>query len=670
MIMHYKFVWFPDNCTETSISSTSYNNYVDEAEYESPEDIGREISEDEESNNDDDSEEINLTITEDFAEASNSKCDNSIIMFKESGLTVDSVMRMVAGYSLRFGLSNNARKSLINLLKLCAGSNFTNLNISNYYFEKTFNPPNDKILFHYYCTDCYCEIYRTRKEEFVNGTKLCELCSKEYNLNLSCDNFFLSIDLRHQIELLLKAKNIRTAYVQSVNSRKGTQQYSYINDIHNDELYKKVIARLAYVVNYNVSTDGAPLGHKTKRSIWPLSVILNDLPPKIRFENVLLAGIMIVKHEPTPKLMNLYLTTFVEQANALSEKGISVSMTFGSDQTTFTPTTLCFSTDSVARALIQWRVQYNGYFGCSYCYQKGTYISTMRYPFVNKNPELRTNESHMRDIKEFHSSRSLIQSRGVKGNSILNSISNFDMIWGFPFDYMHTILLGVVKHIWELWIKTSIHLTAAKIKNIDESLLKIKPPHDVRKLPHVISDQSNYKAKDWKSWLLYYSIPICLDYIPKKYIHHYALLVKCIYILLKTDITNSELNKCEEDLMIFVALFEVLYGKESMRFNVHMLLHAVQSVRKSGPLWATSAFPFESNIYFLKRLVNGPKGVEQQIANKSLQILSYKVGMSNSSSPNHVKAFCEQLFNKNRSTVNVEVNDGVIFFYSQDVCFR
>lgn len=291
----------------------------------------------------------------------------------------------------------------------------------------------------------------------------------------------------------------------------------------------------------------------------------------------------------------------------------------------------------------------------------------MRYPFVNESPELRTHESHMRDIQQFHSSRSLIQSRGIKGNLVLNSISNFDMVWGFPFDYMHTILLGVVKHIWELWVKTSsIHLTAAKIKNIDESLLKIKPPHDVKKLPHVISDQSNYKAKDWKSWLLYYSIPICLDYIPKKYLHHYALLVKCTHILLKSNITNAELKR-KQDLMIFVALFEVLYGKESMRFNVHLLLHAVQSVRKCGPLWTTSTFPFECNIYLLKQLVNGPKGVEQQIAKKSLQILSYKVRMSSSSSPNHVKAFCEQLFMKNRSTVNVEVNDGVVFYDSQHV---
>jgi len=36
--------------------------------------------------------------------------------------------------------------------------------------------------------------------------------------------------------------------------------------------------------------------------------------------------------------------------------------------------------------------------------------------------------------------------------------------------------------------------------------------------------------------------------------------------------------------MIFVAMFEVSYGKDAMRFNVHMLLHAVQFVKMSGPL--------------------------------------------------------------------------------------
>jgi len=62
--------------------------------------------------------------------------------------------------------------------------------------------------------------------------------------------------------------------------------------------------------------------------------------------------------------------------------------------------------------------------------------------------------------------------------------------------------------------------------------------------------------------------------------------------------------------MIFIVMFEALYGKDAMRFNVYMLLHAVQmSMKMSDSLWTTSAFPFES--YLLKRLANGSKGVEQ-----------------------------------------------------------
>jgi len=33
-------------------------------------------------------------------------------------------------------------------------------------------------------------------------------------------------------------------------------------------------------------------------------------------------------------------------------------------------------------------------------------------------------------------------------------------------------------------------------KEIDKRLLKIQSPRDLHKLPHVISDNSNYKAKD------------------------------------------------------------------------------------------------------------------------------------------------------------------------------
>jgi len=101
---------------------------------------------------------------------------NTTIMFKESGLTVNEVVTLVAGYCLRFDASINARKSLMDLLTICAGPTFKSLSISHY-FSKTFDPPNDKIVYYYYCTNCYCEIHRSCKKQFVPVTKLCDQCN-------------------------------------------------------------------------------------------------------------------------------------------------------------------------------------------------------------------------------------------------------------------------------------------------------------------------------------------------------------------------------------------------------------------------------------------------------------------------------------------------------------
>lgn len=61
-----------------------------------------------------------------------------------------------------------------------------------------------------------------------------------------------------------------------------------------------------------------------------------------------------------------------------------------------------------------------------------------------------------------------------------------------------------------------------------------------------------------------------------------------------------------------------LYGKSTMTFNVHQLLHLGRSVRCSGPLWATSAFTFESGNGQLLKHVTAAKGVPQQVIERAL----------------------------------------------------
>ena len=46
---------------------------------------------------------------------------------------------------------------------------------------------------------------------------------------------------------------------------------------------------------------------------------------------------------------------------------------------------------------------------------------------------------------------------GVKGSCVLNPIPGFDTIMCCPVDYMHCVLLGVVRRLMSLWFKSSNH---------------------------------------------------------------------------------------------------------------------------------------------------------------------------------------------------------------------
>jgi len=40
---------------------------------------------------------------------------------------------------------------------------------------------------------------------------------------------------------------------------------------------------------------------------------------------------------------------------------------------------------------------------------------------------------------------------GVKGYSLLSELPFIDMVWSFPYEYMHGLLFGVVLQLKNLW---------------------------------------------------------------------------------------------------------------------------------------------------------------------------------------------------------------------------
>lgn len=107
----------------------------------------------------------------------------------------------------------------------------------------------------------------------------------------------------------------------------------------------------------------------------------------------------------------------------------------------------------------------------------------------------------------------------------------------------------------------------------------------------------------------------------------------------------DDVDKADTLLLEFTYRFQMLYGESEMTFNIHLLSHLGKSVRCCGPLWAHSAFPFESANGSLLKLVSGTKATAQQIVYKYLAYNSIPRFALRYSVQDHVLEFCAKMNN-------------------------
>lgn len=229
--------------------------------------------------------------------------------------------------------------------------------------------------------------------------------------------------------------------------------------------------------------------------------MFNFLPPRLRFKYILLVN------------------AFNNQTQHLCIEGLKLKFHNYDKEFIIKFVPLCVIADALAKAILQNRLQYNGYCSCSFCYHIGRYIKDagVRFPFLDKESELRTHNSHLEDVANVEKlilSSKLKKNvkpsvRGVKGFSAFIQ-QHIDMVWAFPIDYMHNAILGVTEQVWVEINKND--QSPKQRKEVDKLLLQIQPPHDLYRIPERISSKGIWKATHWKSWLLYYSIPILFKF--------------------------------------------------------------------------------------------------------------------------------------------------------------
>lgn len=351
----------------------------------------------------------------------------------------------------------------------------------------------------------------------------------------------------------------------------------------------------------------------------PIQVSICELPPGERKKHVLLTALWF-GGKPN---IDTFFQPFVEEMQDLSQNGFQWNDENGNGRRSRV-FAMISPVDSIARPHMANIHQFNGLSGCHWCIQPGRMVPRGRgharsYELQAPEPERRTMESWAQDAREAEQTGTTVN--GIKGDSIISQIPQYDIVWGSPVEYLHQLCHGVVRQLLDCFLDSkhfqSAHYLGNRKEALDARLKQCKPPTELSRTPQPISKRQFWNASDHRHFLVYYAVFVFRDILPRQYYKHFCLLVYVSQKLLSEKIRRDELDELELSLKKVVLQIPELYGgAHACTFNVHQCTHIVECVRKWGPLWAHSAFNFESNNRFIGSMRLGTQHVVKQICSR------------------------------------------------------
>lgn len=347
-------------------------------------------------------------------------------------------------------------------------------------------------------------------------------------------------------------------------------------------------------VGFNI--DGLPISKSSSIAFWPILCDINN----IETDGPLVVAIYVGKTKPN---INEYLLKFSDELCDLLKSGINLN---GTKYQIIVTNFIC---DAPAKAYIKQIKSHGGYFACDKCTTKGTYVNhSMSYPDIHC--QIRTDGS-------FREQSQLQHHIGV--SPLLKT--NIDMINAFPVDYMHVILLGVVRRLLNMWLHKVPHkLSVNQKKVMNENLLLIRKytPIEFNRKPRSLNEMERWKASELRIFILYTGPIVLKDVLPKLKYKHFLLLSCATRILCTQDfILDEEFLEFAQKLMLnFIKHYPKIYKNTNVVYNIHMLQHIVQDVKNVGVLDSFSAFKYENALGKIKNNLRSGNLPLQQICNR------------------------------------------------------
>lgn len=548
-------------------------------------------------------------------------------------------------FAMKYNLAGKCIDDLVLLYK--STSPQSKLWLPNNYkqlLEKTVFPGRQNYYTqHHYCMYCLELFPADNPNEYKCKTRGCKGLryigpeNDQLDKTRKVQSFFVLADVRSQLKMILGKPHVWQSILDTKSRVLELQDKSHtLTDITDGESYKKVSKPGSFLdprcpnVSVMFNTDGIPLYSSSKVKLWPIFMVINELPPVKRFVrgNAVLAGLWQGKCD-VPFIQ--YLSAFGRSMNELHETGIDF-VPHGSSMSINTKVAVLIGcVDLQAKAYIANMTAHNGQFGCLTCEEPGKSVKSGKgscrcYPYrpEHERHPFRTTES-INLSAEVATPKKRI--KGVCGPSGLQYLPSFDFVTGIVPDYMHGVLLGVTKALLYKWLSPTCskepYFVGDKVSVISGHLKDISPPDYVERLPRDLEKHYlNLKATELQSWLLYYAIPCLRGILPDLYLEHFCLLSEGIHILLKDHIDSDDLLRAEYLLENFYEEFSQLYGENSCGLNVHNTCsHLVFYVRQWGPLFGWNCFAFEDFNAQILGYAHGTGDVTNQIIKRHMASL-------------------------------------------------
>lgn len=354
---------------------------------------------------------------------------------------------------------------------------------------------------------------------------------------------------------------------------------------------KNTLCRVLEGVEHSVQTlglviniDGTPVYKSTSKSFYPILGMIKGISKSPFF-----VGVYSGSKKPQ---IDQYLKKFVDEVITLTSDGLYVGGTQYALKIEY------YVCDAIARQHLKKIKNHVSAKGCERCTVKGVHRNkTMS--FDNINAPLRSDDSFAQMTDRKH------HSDDGEHSPLLRT--GIGMVSQFPLDYLHLVLLGVMRRLLNMWLEIIPYKLSSFRRNSFEKLyrsFKGSIPLEFSRKPRSLNEAKNFKGTELRLLLLYIG-PLILDRVlsPSRFKHFLLLAVAIRILSSKENIEIFSIGYANKLLRKFVETYNVAYPGASIVYNVHSLIHLADDVRKFGELDNFSSFPFENLLSTLKSKV-------------------------------------------------------------------